>query len=408
MRINAENQRIRRSAQEAKRRGAVQNQSGFSTPRAMATAGIAAVAAVGSIVVAHEAVLPHTSAKVQQNPWHSFAEPGLIGAVPGLTIGLLLARPWKSSARPAAAPAAVKVEAEEVYKRKLFDNYGLIEEIGRGGFGRVFRARAFATGEIVAVKECVLSGDDAQFALDMLAREAKCLQDLNRLPDTHPSIPRFVDFQRKITPEGDNHAMLVIEFIDGQDVMRRMKECGGRLELVEAFTIAAYTARALRFAWDKKNLEIVHRDIKPENIRLRKGAAGQAQIVILDWGLVKGVGVSKYTSQGDVAGSHQYMSPEQLRVAKDLDFRSAFYSLGCVLYEMITGRTPYGIKTPADLVKHLDPNILPPNIETLRSDVPAEVSRVIYKMMAKNRDNRQQSFEELDRDLTTVLAQIRR
>lgn len=411
LRINAENRGVRESAQEAKRRVAVQNQRGFSTPRALATVGIAAAASLGSIAVAQEAVLPHTSAEVQQSPWHSIAEPGLLGAVPGLAIGLLLARPWKNGKAPVAKP----VEFEE-YERKLFDNYGLIEMIGRGGFGKVFRARALGTGEIVAVKECILSGDDAQFALDMLTREAKCLQDLNRPPKTHPSIPRFVDFQRKITPEGENHAMLVLEFIEGQDVMGRMKECGGRLSLVEALTIAAYTARTLRFAWEKaidqggeeKQLKIVHRDIKPENIRLRKGVEGQAQIVILDWGLVKGVGLSKYTSQGDIAGSHQYMSPEQLRDLKDLDFRSSFYSLGCVLYEMITGRTPYGIKTPADLVKHLDPNVLPPNIETIRAEVPTEVSRVIYKMMAKKREDRQQNFEDLDRDLTTVLAQIRR
>lgn len=400
-RVNAGSRRIRTTAEDAKRK--VNSQRGFSTLRALATIAIPAATAAGTVALVQQEVLPNVSAEIRENDWHGLVKPALYGAIPGVAIDLMLLALWASSGK----------KHSENYIETLFGRYGLIQKVGRGGFGVVYKARDLETGDLVAVKKCQFMADDpgTQYAQGILEREAKGLRLLGLEP-THPSIVRFVDYQSKITPQGIQ-AVLVTEFVEGVDLKERMDQCGGRLSITEALTVGAYVARGLRYAYEKQLevpnprtkevrvevLHAIHRDIKPENIRLRRGATGQGQVVILDWGLVKGFGAGKVTEFGDIVGSRHYMSPEQIKGSPNIDFRTDIYSLGATLYEAIAGTTPYQLRGPADLAQVVDEKTLPVDIRKYRPEVPEPIAQLINKMMAKKPEDRYQSHDALDGDL---------
>jgi eukaryotic-like serine/threonine-protein kinase len=251
----------------------------------------------------------------------------------------------------------------------------------------VYRARDELLGRDVAVK--VLSerfAGDRSF-VERFRREAQSAANLN-----HANIVSLYDYG-----SDDGTYFIVMEYIDGRpldDVIR----ADGALLPERATEIAADVAQALQRA---HSAGLVHRDIKPSNIMIT--SSGQTKVT--DFGIARAMardGEQTMTQTGMVIGTAAYLSPEQAQ-GRSVDARSDVYSLGCVLYEMLTGHAPFTGDTPLSIAyKHVREDAVPPS--TLNSDVPHSLDAVVMKAMAKNPDNRYSSAMELKGDLDRFLA----
>ncbi len=210
---------------------------------------------------------------------------------------------------------------------RQFPQLEILELLGQGGMGVVYKARQRHLNRIVAVKILPPSaGDDPAFA-ERFTREAQALAQLN-----HPNIVQVYDFGRT-----DNFFYFVMEYVDGVNLRALIRD--GKLQPEQALRIVPQICEALQFAHDEG---IVHRDIKPENILIDK----KGRVKIADFGLAKLLGRApeelSLTGTGQLMGTLGYMAPEQLRQAHTVDHRADIYSLGVVFYEMLTGKLPIG------------------------------------------------------------------
>jgi beta-lactam-binding protein with PASTA domain/predicted Ser/Thr protein kinase len=265
--------------------------------------------------------------------------------------------------------------------------YEVLERVGTGGMAEVYRARDDLLGRDVAVK--VLSerfAGDRSF-VERFRREAQAAANLN-----HPNIVSLYDYG------SDNGTyFIVMEYIDGRpldDVIR----AEGALLPERATDIAADVAQALQRAHSSG---LVHRDIKPSNIMIT--SSGQTKVT--DFGIARAMardGEQTMTQTGMVIGTAAYLSPEQAQ-GRPVDARSDVYSLGCVLYEMLTARPPFTGDTPLSIAyKHVREDPAPPS--RTNPDVPRPLDAVVMKAMAKNPDNRYPTAMELKTDLDRFLA----
>jgi serine/threonine-protein kinase len=278
--------------------------------------------------------------------------------------------------------------------------YEILSEIGRGGMGVVYRARHLIWNEEKALKVLVAAGAAAQQGLKGLMAEALVMRQLQ-----HPHIVRVEDADYT----EDDQPFVVMEYVDGQSLRQKLDR-GGPLAPELALQIAAQTCSALSAAHQKG---IVHRDIKPQNLLLAKNADGSETVKIIDFGIAKvreeaGLGFTGMLTgtTGLFVGTPGYASPEQALGMRgsDLDGRTDLYSLGLVLYEMLTGRLPFAGDTPvALLVQRLQVQPLPP--DRLRPDlnIPRDVSKLVMEALEKERDNRYRSAEEMERAITALL-----
>jgi beta-lactam-binding protein with PASTA domain/tRNA A-37 threonylcarbamoyl transferase component Bud32 len=260
--------------------------------------------------------------------------------------------------------------------------YEILERVGAGGMAEVYRARDELLGRDVAVK--VLSdrfARDRSF-VERFRREAQSAANLS-----HPNIVSLYDYG------SDNGTyFIVMEYIDGRPLDGVIRAEGALLP-ERAAEIAADVAQALQRAHAGG---LVHRDIKPSNIMITSG--GQTKVT--DFGIARAVasdGEQTMTQTGMVIGTAAYLSPEQAQ-GRPVDARSDVYSLGCVLYEMLTGRAPFGGDTPLSIAyKHVREDPSPPS--QVNPDVPRELDAIVMKALAKNPDNRYSSAMELKQDL---------
>jgi serine/threonine protein kinase len=256
------------------------------------------------------------------------------------------------------------------------DRYKIIRELGRGGMAVVYRATDTMLDRNVAVKMILSENSNKEKSEKLLKRfnrEAKTLASLS-----HPNIVKVLDYG-----EYEGTPYLVMEFIAGGALKSKM---GRPIPYAEAAALLLPVARALQHAHQQK---IVHRDIKPENILINDAD----QPMLSDFGILKLVDLEEshgLTGTGKIVGTPAYMSPEQIR-GREVDGRTDMYSLGIVLFEMITGRKPYNANTPIELsMQHLHDPI--PKAKQFVRDLPAEVDQIIARSIAKNPEDRYPSM----------------
>ncbi|HET9041416.1 MAG TPA: serine/threonine-protein kinase [Gemmatimonadales bacterium] len=258
----------------------------------------------------------------------------------------------------------------------LGERYALERELGRGGMAIVFLARDRRQDVRVAIK-VMQPNLAAALGPARFAREIEIARSME-----HPLIVPVRE-----TGEADGLLYYVMAYIDGESLFQRL-ERERRLPLDEALRITRDVADALGYAHRRG---ILHRDVKPENILLAGGRA-----LVADFGLARAITAAdsrRLTATGIIVGSAHYLSPEQLREDPDLDQRADIYSLGCVLYEMLTGGPPF----TAGTLKEIAIRILRapvPAVSALRSGVPPAVEDALRRALAKSAADRFATMEE--------------
>jgi serine/threonine-protein kinase len=265
--------------------------------------------------------------------------------------------------------------------------YKILGELGRGAMGVVYRAQDPALDRVVALKTIILSDDadnrkeyEKRFAL-----EARAAGKLN-----HPNIVTTFDFGE----EGD-FAYLAMELLEGTDLRTRLKE--GPLSVPEAVDIAVQVADGLAFAHERG---IVHRDIKPGNIMLLERGGAK----IMDFGIARQRTDDFKTSTGMVLGTPRFMSPEQI-TGGAVDQRSDVFSLGVVLYEMLTGQMLFAAGESAQIAHNVT-NLEPEPPSRRNRQVTSLLDFVVARALKKDPGVRYQDAHDLAADLRTCLAEL--
>jgi serine/threonine protein kinase len=266
----------------------------------------------------------------------------------------------------------------------LLGSYVLLEKLGEGGMGAVFKARNWKLGRVVALKLMRKERLDNADAVHRFQREVRAVAALS-----HPNIVHALDADQV----GGTH-LLVMEHVLGSDLARRVKE-NGPLPVARACDLIRQAALGLQHAHEKG---FVHRDIKPSNLLL---TADGTTIKILDLGLARLVlpssdeeATSTMTQEGTMVGTPDYIAPEQALESHKADIRADLYSLGCTLYHLLAGQVPFPGGT---LIHKINRHQFhePAAIEGLRPDVPPDVAAVVRKLMAKRPEERFQTPAEV-------------
>jgi len=272
-------------------------------------------------------------------------------------------------------------------------HYRILSRIGAGGMGEVYLAQDTRLGRKVALKILPEQYTRESDRLRRFGQEARAASALN-----HPNIITIFEIG-----QAESSHFIATEFIEGETLRDRMNTAD--LTIPEALDVAIQVAAALTAS---HTAGIVHRDIKPENIMLRP----DGYIKVLDFGLAKltesvfdetnldhesETRAMVLTDPNIVMGTPHYMSPEQAR-GLVLDSRADIFSLGIVIYEMVTGRAPFDGATPSDIIALILQRDAPP-LARFSRDAPAELERIVMKALRKNREERYQTIKDLELDL---------
>jgi eukaryotic-like serine/threonine-protein kinase len=261
----------------------------------------------------------------------------------------------------------------------LFDGrYQVVRKLGAGGMANVYLAEDQELGRRVAIK--ILNdrhANDEQF-VERFRREAK-----NAAALSHPNIVSIYD-----RGEAEGTYYIAMEFLEGRSLKELIVQ-RGPAPITVTVEYVRQILSALRFA---HRHGIVHRDIKPHNVLVD----AEGRVKVTDFGIAR-AGTSEMTEAGSIVGTAQYLSPEQAR-GTDVDQRSDLYSLGIVLYELLTGTLPFTGDTPVEIaMKHL--STVPESPSARRPDVPRDLDLIVTRALAKDPADRYQSAEEMDADL---------
>jgi serine/threonine protein kinase/Tol biopolymer transport system component len=296
-----------------------------------------------------------------------------------------------------AAAGIIVDNASGLRASQVLGSYRILSTLGRGGMGEVYLAEDNRLGRKVALKLLPSSFTNDPDRLARFEREARAASALN-----HPNILTIYE-----VGSFENRRFIAAEYVEGETL--RQRESRAPLRIDEVLELAIQIASALAAA---HQAGIVHRDIKPDNIMLRS----DGYVKVVDFGLAKLTGKPKTsidtslptmlqvdTGTGVVMGTTAYMSPEQSR-GLELDARTDIWSLGVVLYEMLSGTMPFKGDTPSDLiVSILDRD--PPPLVAIRA-LPSELDWIIRKTLRKDREERYQSARELLGDLRSLKKQL--
>lgn len=265
----------------------------------------------------------------------------------------------------------------------LGDKYRIERVLGQGGMGVVVAARHLALDERVAIK--FLVGTPSEQAVDRFLREARAAA---KVKGEH--VCRVFDFGRLETGE----PYIVMEYLEGLDLSRKVKDEGAQ----PAARVVGWIVEACAALAEAHELGIVHRDLKPANVFLARRPDGSTCAKVLDFGISKLPQAETITSPTAMMGSPVYMSPEQIESARDVDVRSDIWSLGVVMYELLTGQPPFRADSMVELavkIREKDP----PPIGRPIDEVPAGLRRAIAKCLAKDASDRYATVGELVADL---------
>jgi len=284
------------------------------------------------------------------------------------------------------AKRLTKYQAARIYQGKpkhlRLGEYDVLEFVASGGMGRVYKARKRALGKIVAVKVLHTELVENESAVKRFCREAKVAGRLE-----HQNVVMALD------ADADEGAFfLVMEFVDGRNLADLLK-IRGPMTIEQAIDCIEQTCAGLGYA---HRSGIIHRDIKPANLMLDRNGC----VKILDLGLARLTDAhddsTELTLQRErkVAGTFDYMSPEQATDASTADARSDIYSLGCTLYTLLSGKVPFSGKTPLEKINSHKQSPIP-SLAAERDDVPRALEKLYQRMMAKLPSQRPASTEEV-------------
>ena len=264
----------------------------------------------------------------------------------------------------------------------LADRYEIVSKIGAGGMSDVYKAKDHVLGRFVAIKVLRTEFSEDRTFVAKFRTEAQSAAGLE-----HPNIVNIYDVGSE-----EGLYFIVMEYVEGI-TLKTYIEKKGQLSFKESVSIAIQVARGIEAAHNK---QITHRDIKPQNIII----STEGKVKVTDFGIARAA--SSNTISSDVMGSVHYSSPEQARNGF-VDGRSDIYSLGIVMYEMVTGRVPFdGDTTVAVAIQHLQEEITPPS--TYAPNLPISLEKIILKCTQKNPDRRYQTIEDLLADLRKSLV----
>jgi len=277
----------------------------------------------------------------------------------------------------------LRTEQEGFDLKREIAGYKLIEKIGAGTMGVVYKARQLSLDRVVAIK--ILSPRHSRKAdyVELFLREARAVARLN-----HPNVISGID-----VGDEDGIRYFVMELASGQPIGQLLAR-GGALDEERVLPIAVQIARALEHA---NEAGLVHRDIKPDNILVTKNGTAK----LCDYGLAK-----TRPEKGRPLGTPNYISPEQARGDPEVDIRSDLYSFGATLYQMLTGQPPFDGNSKVVMVKHLSEE--PKALRLIDPDISQEMDAIVAKLMRKKPEERFQTPKQLRAALEACQASRRK
>lgn len=293
-----------------------------------------------------------------------------------------------SSEKISASPTeTLETPKEELTTGSTFARrYQIIEELGKGGMGKVYKAHDTEIKEKVALKLIKSEVAADKKTIERFRNELKFARKIR-----HQNVCQMYDLSKE---EGAYY--ITMEYVSGEDLkgsIRRM----GPLGTGKAISIAKQVCEGLSEA---HRLGVVHRDLKPSNIIIDK----EGNVRIMDFGIARSLKAKRITGEGVMIGTPEYMSPEQVE-GKEVDQCSDIYSLGVILYEMVTGRAPFEGETPLSIaLKHKSE--APREPREINNQIPEGLSLLILKCMEKNKENRYQKAEEVLSELSNIEESI--
>jgi serine/threonine-protein kinase len=301
----------------------------------------------------------------------------------------------ESSIQPPApavsTPEVAKTEATQLAGRLLDDRYQMLRKIGEGGMCVVYLADDTSNGERVAIKVLLPALMADTISMARLRREAALAGKL-----VHPNVCHIIRLGE--SPDGFDYA--VMPYVQGELLIERVCRAG----YLPLHTTVGYVRDMCAGLSLAHGLGIIHRDLKPENIMVVAGPDQQERAVVIDFSLATAPDVQALTTPGLVVGTPEFMSPEQLR-GQEIDPRSDIYSLGFMVYEMLSGRLPFEGKTQHEImIGRLQGASIPIRTRRPDLDIPVPVERVLARALAHDVDKRYQTVEAFGAALSRAAA----
>jgi serine/threonine-protein kinase len=286
--------------------------------------------------------------------------------------------------------------SKDPYLGSRIREYEILESIGQGGMGAVYRARHVYLDKERAIKVVHRSLTESKDFVQRFIREAKVLSNLN-----HPNVVQLYDFGML----DENTFFMVMELITGQTVIERIQK-QTRLSPEASIPIIREAALGLSSAHRKG---IIHRDISPDNLIIVRDVSGSEVTKVVDFGIAKPLheDTGRFTMTNFFIGKPEYSSPEQCGTLPDnenLDQRSDIYSLGVTFYQMLTGRLPFVASTPQGyLLKHAHESPQPPSSYLSYGEIVPALDQIVMKALRKKREDRHRNLEEFIEELDHIL-----
>jgi eukaryotic-like serine/threonine-protein kinase len=275
-------------------------------------------------------------------------------------------------------------ESGEANRKFQIPGYQMLQKLGKGSMGVVYKAKQQSVDRVVAIKILLEPLAQNKEFIKRFEREAMIAAKLS-----HNNVVNAID-----AGVIDGHYFFVMEYVEGPTI-KDFLDKNKAFDEKEALRITLAIAEALKHASQRG---LIHRDIKPENVILTK----EGEVKLADLGLARLTDDDKWvlSEAGMAIGTPYYISPEQVRGQTNIDIRADIYSLGATLYHMVTGKVPYGGETPTEVMrKHVDPNVVLVPPDHLNSRLSGGLGMVVETMMAKNREHRYQTPDDLILDI---------